>query len=120
MNTVKEFNEMLTSSGYKMLTGNRMKLEIFIDDKTNETGTIHQLEVLPKSIHLKTIMRSDWSDKRGGFETLNHNPVVKIENKRGLKAVLETVEKIRQKYLYEHSQFTNPSQMTITYFGQDI
>ena len=120
MKTIQQFNEALTSNGRKLISGNKNHLTLFIDDEDTKTGFIYELEVFPKRIYLKTTRRVDWDEEKQRFDTLLPTGKVEIDNKRGLKAVLTTAEKIRKKFQYDHWNMADPRCMSIAYWGQDI
>ena len=121
--TLQGFNDALFESNQLMLSGGGGRFEIFSDYETESgkrEGTIHRLELFPKGYRLQTVKRSDWNEKKKRFDTLLDGPEIRVENRRGIKKTLGFIESIRQLFIYDYRQFTDPRGMTIVYFGHDV
>lgn len=70
------------------------------DDGLPVSGIIYRFKEYPKGYRLETIKRQDWNKSRKGFETLQTLSLETVENKRGLKAFKQAIEKLRKAYLY--------------------
>ena len=62
---------------------------------------IYRFEEFPKGYKLELIKRSGWNEEKSGFETLTTVQSIKEENKRGLKAVKNIIDELREKHMYD-------------------
>ena len=120
MKTALEILDILSKNTPRVLivTRSPFNVEIFEDINTpqGKQGTIYRLHEQRHGVELSETLRRDYDEKHDGYKTLINLPPVKVDNKKGLKALKAAVFALFEKHQYNREFYGNYNFFTI-YFN---